>query len=516
LRQCSILPPFISDDVTNVNSSSSSNSSSDSNSSSGTGGNNDDGCHSGSDDAFDHSCGCGHPEHHQPGFFDFARTDVDFGDKCDCRHVSSDCNGNVLKALECIRACPDFAVRWQLGINSAFALVENAYHDGKENPKFKGTDALEADLRYHIHHQVLHLFDICHEYCDHPMPSPDEQKQDESSDFVVGDDEDPSLTFLASDPCKPTPWHRRKGTVVTCPHQQRQLLWILNKHIMSVIKDLIVPGYGVVNTNISEVVGSMALGNRRKCRLLGPIQLMVKEMVNLLQVQALALGRAGVFLEWEYELMKKLEAKLEITGGGSLTCEAARANWAATLRDRIKASEKRRMESQEIKNALRSKKKRRRKEARRVHGDDYNSPHITNMWDESAQKARELAAKRVPLAPDPYVQCNVCEEWTNQHTSRKCPWEPKQTNAKKRQGAARKTSSKRAKTRPVQPPVLATASIVCAPVETPPPSSLQAFFPEGSLDDCSVLAGHNPDVENSESCGAVALRDWFEPLGECE
>jgi hypothetical protein len=51
-------------------------------------------------------------------------------------------------------------------------------------------------------------------------------------------------------------------------------------------------------------------------------------------------------------------------------------------------------------------------------------------------------------------------------------------------------------------------------VEILPPSSLQAFFPEGSLDDCSVLAGHNPEVEKSESCAAVALRDWFEPLDD--
>jgi hypothetical protein len=40
----------------------------------------------------------------------------------------------------------------------------------------------------------------------------------------------------------------------------------------------------------------MALGNRHKCRLLGPIQLMVKEMANMLQVQAFGLGRAGVSL----------------------------------------------------------------------------------------------------------------------------------------------------------------------------------------------------------------------------
>lgn len=172
------------------------------------------------------------------------------------------------------------------------------------------------------------------------------------------------------------------------------------------------------------------------------------------------------------------------------------------------------MESEQIKNAIRTKQKRRRREGRRVQGSDYNYDHDPSMWDNSARLASQMEAKRAPPAAACYEQCEVCEEWTNQHTGRKCPWEPKQKNGRTRKGPARKTTAKRAKKGQVQGQVrehpVCQPSLNAHPAQTPAPSSLSAFFPEGSLDDCTVIAGHHPDAADSVPCSTGSFRDWFE------
>jgi hypothetical protein len=226
--------------------------------------------------------GCDHPGHHSPDFFDWTATDLDFGDKCECLHKSSDANGAILVATECLRADKTFAGRVQIALNSAFAEVENAFVHGKPNKQFQGTIQLESNLRYHIHHKILHLFDICHKYCDGHKPTSNvEAPPEEKENITTQVDEDADLEFLGATEYS-IPWYSRKGTVVTCPHQQRQIIYYLNKKVVAAIPHLIVPDYGVVNTNANEGVGGRALFSRGKNILIGPVQLATKEVRNLI------------------------------------------------------------------------------------------------------------------------------------------------------------------------------------------------------------------------------------------
>jgi hypothetical protein len=462
--------------------------------------------------------GCDHPGHHSPDFFDWTATDLDFGDKCECLHKSSDANGSILVATECLRADKTFAGRVQIALNSAFAEVENAFVHGKPNKQFQGTTQLESNLRYHIHHKVLHLFNICHKYCDgHKPKAPPEEKEiltpqadvpgeeapsSEQENATTQVDEDADLEFLGATEYS-IAWHGRKGTIVTCPHQQQQIIYYINKKVVAAIPHLIVPDYGVVNTNANEGVGGRALFSRGKNILIGPVQLATKEVRNLIGWQAIQLGRCNIDREWQHNVLSALERDFAIPAG-SLSTSTAREAARSALQASIAGSLKRRGEEQQTKLARWRKRKRRTTEGRRTLGTDYDPNHDGNGWDASAKKVEESKARRAPPPPKAYKLMNCCAMWANNHTVQKCPFKP--------QGQIPQSQpTKRPRLQPPRPPSPVPVTIPTSLPLPPTVSTLQLFFGEDydGIANYEVVQGYHPNLDTAApiSFGGGALFD---------
>jgi hypothetical protein len=451
--------------------------------------------------------GCDHPGHHSPDFFDWTATDLDFGDKCECLHKSSDANGAILVATECLRAYKTFAGRVQIALNSAFAEVENAFVHGKPNKQFQGTIQLESNLRYHIHHKILHLFDICHKYCDGHKPTSNvEAPPEEKENITTQVDEDADLEFLGATEYS-IPWYPRKGTVVTCPHQQRQIIYYLNKKVVAAIPHLIVPDYGVVNTNANEGVGGRALFSRGKNILIGPVQLATKEVRNLIGWQAIQLGRCNIVREWQHNILSALERDFAIPTG-SLSTSTARAAALSALQASIAGSLERRGEGQQTKLALRRKRKRRAAEGRRTLGTDYDPSHDGNGWEASAKKVEQSEARRVPPPPKLYKLMKCCAMWANNHTVQRCPFKPQ---GQIPQSQPTTTLTKRPRLQPPRPPSPVPVTIPTSLPLPPTVSTLQQFFGEDydGIADYEVVQGYHPNLDTAAliSFGGSALFD---------
>ena len=269
-------------------------------------------------------------------------------------------------------------------------MTENAVVDGKPNPAWNGTAACKADTRRYSYYGLLHLFDLDHTHCVH----------DEG-------------------------WTPKDGTVVTCPHQQKQLLWIADRTVFAVMDDMIVDGFGPINTNGSEVVGSNALAFRRKSILLGSLHLLVKQLCNLCSVQALALARAGEFWNWRAELTELIEEDMLISGPERLLTVGMVKNWEEDLTIRVKRSNKRRGEEFRKANAKKQKIKQRHVEGRRAtkgRPEDYNELHDPNMWElwTAVQKKKE-EEKKAPVELPMIKMCNRCHRRVRMHRTINCP-----------------------------------------------------------------------------------------------
>ena len=259
--------------------------------------------------------------------------------------------------------------------------------------------------------------------------------------------EDADLDFLGTEEYPVNiPWHPRKGTVVTCPHQQRQIIFYINKKVRAAVPHLIVPNYGVVNTNANEGVGGRALFSRGKNVVIGPVQLCNKEVRNLLGWQVIQLGRCGIFREWRHNVLTALEHDFGVPRG-SLSTSTAREAARTGLRASVAGSVKRRGVEQETKLALRRKRKWRTAEGRRALSTDYDFGHDGNGWDASAKKAEQRKARRAPGALKPYKLMKCCDRFANNHTPQKCPYKPKGQVPQ-----SRRTSTRTKKRPRLQPP----------------------------------------------------------------
>jgi hypothetical protein len=358
---------------------------------------------------------------------------------------------------QCYRVSGDFPGRFQKCFTTAFSMAEGAFIDGKENPGWVGTDACKSDVRRHAYYGLLHLFDIDHTHCHH--------------------DKD---------------WTSREGTVVTCPHQQKQLLWIADRTVFAVIDDMIVDGYGPINTNASEVVGSNALCFRRKSILLGSLHLLVKQLCTPCAVQALALARAGEIWNWRAELTELLEQDLTISGPERLLTAGMVQNWEDDLASRVNRSNKRRGEDYRKAQAKKRRIKQRHVEATRAtkgRADSYNFDHDPNMWELwTAEKRKKEQSKQAPVELPAIKKCNRCHRMVRLHRTVNCP--SISPTAKGKEPKARANGRCKRKRAPTStgPP---TRTIPDPESTAAPTNLLQQSF--GSYDDYEVTSG--PVVE---------------------
>ena len=318
---------------------------------------------------------------------------AEWGPTCSCTRATG-VEGKTLKGATCIRtgAGNGFARRLQDALNSAIGSVPKAFlPSGQPNPLWKGKVHCKLAIRDEIQRQIDHLFDLNHDGCKHSAK-----------------------------------WAPRSGTVVTCPHQQKQILYLVETTVLSVLDSLVVEGYGPVCTNVSEVIGSIALMYRRKTRYLGAYHLHMKELLGLCHAQALAFKRLGVQWLWQEELYSRLQDLYAFPSNEPLLTAGMVAGWIAMSNKRL-AQSKARQELKAIQyRATQKKLSRRKNDWNKANSkQEYNHFHVGAFWEQSRAKAEKKNSEQWERAtgkPKQAKKCNGCDEVVSRHTTRNCPW----------------------------------------------------------------------------------------------